>query len=170
MKRFITVLMTAISAMTFFCEESVAQRAIRPNPIARQRLSSYIYWEKTDSTVDRTTTYYHLTRDYLVRQTGARYDTIQVEPSVAQAVKDKMESTNLYLADYRYRLRRTLRMGRQKMGTWYMEAECGRTHTYVSQGEMDFWTDDKERLEDYAKYRQAMADINRYLDSLFEHP
>ena len=168
MKRFITVLMTLISAMTYLSEECVAQRAIRPNPIARQRLSSYLYWEKTDSTVDRTTAYYHLTRDYLVRQTGTRFDTIQVDQKVAQEVKDKMESTDLYLADYRYRTRRSLRMGRQKTGTWYMEAECGRTHTYVSQGEMDFWTDDKERLEEYAKYRAAMAEINAYLDTLFD--
>ena len=169
MKRFITTFMTLLAAMTFYTEECAAQRAIRPNPIARQHLSSYIYWEKTDSTTDRTSTYYHLTQDYLVRQTANRFDTIHVNSNVSEEVKKRIEHTNLYLADYRYRTRRSLRMGRQKRGSWYLEAECGRTHTYVSQGDMDFWTDDKERLEDYADYRKAMADINRYLDTFFKN-
>lgn len=162
------MLVTVLAVMTFFSQESSAQRAIRPNPIARQRLSSYIYWEKSDSTTDRTTTYYHLTLDYLVRQSGTRFDTIQVASKVAQEVKNRMEHTNLYLADYRYRTRRSLRLGRQNRGSWYLEVECGRTHTYVSQGDMDFWTDDKERLEDYAAYRKAMYEINNYLDTFFK--
>lgn len=167
MKRFITI-MTVLAAMTFVSQDCVAQRAIRPNPIARQRLSSYIYWEKTDSTTDRTTTFYHLTRDFLVRQSGTRFDTLQVEPSLAQEVKDRIESTNLYLADYRYRTRRSLRIGRENRGNWYLEVECGRTHTYVSQGDMDFWTDNRERLEEYAEYRKAIYEINGYLDTFFK--
>lgn len=167
-------LMAIVASALFFATDMMAQRAIRPNRMARQKLNQYLYYEKNDTIqlnvdngeVVNTTVYYRLTREQLIRQQGERFDTIAVSGKVCDKVKRMVTHTNLYLIEPRYRTRRAQR--RENDGMWYLQIDCGRLHSYVCKGDENFICDDDVRMEEYAANRKNIREINKYLDTLFK--
>ncbi|MBQ2553478.1 MAG: hypothetical protein II562_00065 [Prevotella sp.] len=173
MRRILTFMALTVSAL-FLTTDVMAQRAIRPNRMARQQLNQYIYYEKNDTIqlnndkgeVVNTTLYYRLTRNQLMRQHGEHFDTIAVSGKVCDKVKRMVAHTDLYLIEPRYRTRRA--QHKENDGMWYLQIDCGKLHSYVCKGDENFICDDEERMEGYAANRKHIREINEYLDSLFK--